>query len=72
MADWGRPTNLLMGILFYAIRILDGFANTGENVKGRLTRIFEEYGFAKVTLRDNLSTIYGTMVLYSAVKPDES
>lgn len=69
VADWGKPTNRLMRLLFYTIQILDGFANTTDNVKGLLPQIFQECGFGGARLNENFSTIYGTMALYSAIKP---
>jgi hypothetical protein len=64
----GKPTNAFMRLLFYSIQMLDGFANTKDNVRGLLPRFFEECGFRNVETKKNLSTIYGTMSLYSARK----
>jgi ubiquinone/menaquinone biosynthesis C-methylase UbiE len=69
VADWGKPTNDFMRLLFFSIQILDGFANTKDNVRGLLPRYFGECGFKYVENKKNLSTIYGTMSLYSARKP---
>lgn len=69
IADWGRPTNALMRGLFLSIQLLDGFRNTQDNVAGKLTTLFEQAGFIQVAQRRTFSTVYGTMVLYSAVKP---
>lgn len=70
VADWGRASNPLMRCLFLSIQLLDGFKNTQDNVSGKLMAIFEEAGFGQVTTRQNFSTVYGTMSLYSAVKPN--
>lgn len=69
VADWGRPTNALMRGLFIFIQLLDGFKNTQDNVSGKLIALFEQAGFIEVAQRQTFSTVYGTMVLYSAVKP---
>lgn len=69
VADWGKPTNVFMRLLFFSIQILDGFANTKDNVRGLLPRYFEKCAFRNVENKTNLSTIYGTMSLYSAQKP---
>lgn len=69
IADWGRATNALMRGLFLFVQLLDGFNNTQDNVSGKLTTLFEQGGFVEVTQRQTFSTIYGTMALYSAVKP---
>lgn len=69
VADWGRATNALMRGLFIFIQLLDGFKNTQDNVSGKLIILFDQAGFVEVTQRRTFSTVYGTMALYSAVKP---
>jgi len=69
VADWGRPTNIVMRGLFLMIQCLDGFETTRDNVAGKLVTLFEQTGFIDVSERQTLSTIYGTMALYRAVKP---
>ena len=69
VADWGRATNALMRGLFLFVQLLDGFKNTQDNVSGKLITLFEQAGFVEVTQRQTFSTVYGTMALYSAVKP---
>jgi hypothetical protein len=54
--------------LFYFIQILDGFESTKDNVKGLLPNIFKDCGFERQSLRNTISTIFGTMALYSAIK----
>lgn len=69
VADWGRAANALMRGLFMLIQLLDGFRNTQDNVSGKLIALFEQAGFVEVAQRRTFSTIFGTMALYSAVKP---
>lgn len=69
VADWGAPGNFLMRGLFVFIQLLDGFGNTQDNVSGKLVELFEQAGFSEVAERRSFSTVFGTMVLYSAVKP---
>jgi len=69
VADWGQAGNLLMRGLFLIVQIVDGFENTRDNVSGKLITLFESAGFIEVTQRKTFSTIYGTLSLYSAVKP---
>ena len=69
IADWGRATNLGMRALFVSIQLFDGFRNTQDNASGRLVELFEHAGFSYVVKRQTFSTMYGTMALYSAVKP---
>ena len=69
VADWGRAGNPLMRGLFLFVQLLDGFANTQDNVSGKLITLFEQAGFVDVTEQQTFCTVYGTMALYSAVKP---
>ena len=69
IADWGRPTNVLMRGLFLFIQLLDGFRNTQDNVLGKLVAVFERAGFVAVSQQQTFGTLFGTMALYSAVKP---
>lgn len=69
VADWGRAANVLMRSLFLSIQLLDGFANTQDNVSGKLVPLFEQAGFTHVSQQQTFSTIFGTMALYRAVKP---
>ena len=69
IADWGRASNPAMRALFVSIQLLDGFRNTQDNASGRLVELFEQAGFAQVAQRQTFATMYGTMALYSAVKP---
>lgn len=68
VADWGHPANALMRGLFLSVQLLDGFANTQDNVSGKLIELFEQAGFAEVAQRQTFSTIYGTLVLYGATR----
>lgn len=69
VADWGKPSNPLMRVLFYQVQLLDGFDNTKDNVEGLLPRLFEEGGLEEVSLRTKVATVYGTIQLYSGNKP---
>jgi hypothetical protein len=70
VADWGRAANLCMRGLFLTVQLLDGFKNTQDHVQGKLITLFEQSGFINVSQRKTFSTIYGTIALYSAVKPE--
>ncbi len=70
VADWGRPRNFVMRGLFLMIQCLDGFETTRDNAAGRLVELFEQAGFADVAEHRTFSTIFGTMALYRAFKPD--
>ena len=68
VADWGKPTGLLMRLLFYPIRWLDGFETTQDNVEGRLPAMIGEAGFDNVQTLRSINTVFGTLALYCAEK----
>ncbi|MCP5090216.1 MAG: class I SAM-dependent methyltransferase [Gammaproteobacteria bacterium] len=70
VADWGRAENLAMRGLFVFVQILDGFANTQDNVKGKLAGVFDEAGLSSVTEHQTFRTMFGILALYSADKPE--
>ncbi|TDI50520.1 MAG: class I SAM-dependent methyltransferase [Acidobacteria bacterium] len=70
VADWGRPNGPLMRMLFYPVRLLDGFETTRDNVRGRLPELFAAGGFEDARLRGELNTMMGTLAFYSATRPD--
>jgi ubiquinone/menaquinone biosynthesis C-methylase UbiE len=69
IADWGKAANVAMRTLFWTVQLLDGYKNTQDNVSGKLVEVFESAGYAEVEQRQTFSTMFGTMALYSAVKP---
>lgn len=69
VADWGKPPNPVLRAMFYAVQLLDGFANTRDNVQGRLGQFFEEAGFKEVSMPARLNSPLGTIALYRAKKP---
>lgn len=70
MADWGRPQDPLMAVAILAVRLLDGFAPTRENVAGALPSIFSDAGLRGAEETDRLRTPLGTVSLYRAEGPD--
>jgi SAM-dependent methyltransferase len=72
VADWGRPSSRLMRALFFGVQLLDGFENTRDNVQGRLPSLFTQAGFREVDVLREYATIYGTLTLYRARKPEET
>jgi ubiquinone/menaquinone biosynthesis C-methylase UbiE len=69
VADWGKPSGPLMAALSLSIRTLDGFEPTRANLEGRLPDLFATAGLEQIEIGESLRTIYGTLTLYSAVKP---
>lgn len=68
VADWGKPTNPFMRLLFYQIQILDGFETTQDNVEGQLPALMRSAGFSNILIIEEFATMFGTMTLYSANK----
>lgn len=69
VADWGRAANPFLRAAFLAVQLLDGFANTHDNVAGRLPAFFTEAGFEGVAETRTFATAFGTLALYRALKP---
>jgi ubiquinone/menaquinone biosynthesis C-methylase UbiE len=72
VADWGLPSSLAMRGLFLAVQLLDGFANTRDNVTGQLVPLFQRAGFVDVDATASFDSMFGTLVLYRATKPPKS
>ena len=72
ISDWGKPANVLMRILFYPVRLLDGFSNTRENVQGLLPGLIQEAGAGEVVEQARYNTMFGTLRLLRAVKQHRS
>ncbi len=68
VADWGKPANRLMRMLFFLVQLLDGFTTTTDNVKGVLPELMRDAGFAEVREVDHFNTLFGTLRLTIAVK----
>lgn len=68
IADWGKPSNILMRALMYPEQWLDGYENTIDNIKGHFPELIKEVGFSEVTETKRFSTIFGTLSLYKAKK----
>jgi len=69
VADWGAPDSRLMRLLFLTVQVLDSFATTRDHIAGRMPELFSGQGFIDVQQLQSVNTIYGTIALYSAVKP---
>ena len=69
VADWGAAANPLMRAAFYGIQLLDGFANTADNVQGRLPEYMRAAGLIEVRETRRFATVWGTLSLYRAGRP---
>jgi len=69
VADWGKPANRLMRVLFFLVQWFDGFTTTTDNVRGILPELMRDAGFAEIHQVDHFNTVFGTLRLTIAVKP---
>lgn len=67
--DWGRAQDPLMRFLFVPVQLLDGFATTQDNVRGRLVSYMTEAGLAGAAETARRRTAFGTLSLYRATRP---
>ncbi len=68
IADWGKPSNFLMRVVFYLVQFLDGFETTTDNVKGKIIEYLSSAGFSDVKEVDKIDTILGTISIYQGKK----
>ncbi|MFQ5641366.1 MAG: class I SAM-dependent methyltransferase [bacterium] len=68
VADWGKAQNALMRCAFFMVQLLDGFATTTENVRGKLPQIFRDARFEFVRETRRFTTPFGTLSLYAGIK----
>lgn len=69
IADWGKASGCCSRCLFGFIQLLDGFANTNDNVQGLLPSLMEAAGFSDVEETDRFLTMWGYLSIYVGVKP---
>ena len=66
VADWGRPVNIGMRMLFLLVQLLDGFETTRDSVRGALPELIRGAGFKNIVELDNLATPLGTITIHAA------
>lgn len=69
IADWGEAHDMVMRGAFFLIQLLDGFATTTDNVKGKIPQFLRDAGLAEVRETSRLRTVFGTLSLYSGERP---
>lgn len=67
VADWGKPSNIIMRLAFYSVQLLDGFKTTRDHVNGKFPDYMRESGFVKVLITKKYNTIFGTLQLFKTV-----
>lgn len=68
-ADWGKPTNDAMRLLFYGLQLFDGFDTTRANVQGLIPNMLYDNGFHQLDETGRVDTLFGTLRLYHAIRP---
>jgi ubiquinone/menaquinone biosynthesis C-methylase UbiE len=68
IADWGKPSNLLMRLVFYIVQCFDGFETTTDNVRGKIPDYLINAGFRNVKEIEKVDTILGTISIYQGKK----
>lgn len=66
ICDVGRASDPVMRAAFFAVQILDGFANTRAHARGELPEIVSQAGFSDVIVFDRYRTGGGTLELIEA------
>jgi ubiquinone/menaquinone biosynthesis C-methylase UbiE len=69
IADWGKAQDAVMRGAFFLIQLLDGFATTADNVKGKIPEFLREAGLVDVRETGRLRTVFGTLSLYRGERP---
>lgn len=69
LADWGKPANEFMRLLFYGLQLFDGFDTTATNVQGLIPNMLYNGGFRQIIQTSQVNTLFGTLALNYAVKP---
>ncbi len=64
IADWSKPTNVLMRLCFHLVQLLDGYKTTTANVKGRLPELLKSAGFGQVEITHNFNSVLGTVGVF--------
>ena len=67
LADFGKPGNLPMYLISLIMRRLE---ETSDNIRGLLPEMCREAGFEQVKELYRFSTVFGSLSLYQARKPD--
>jgi ubiquinone/menaquinone biosynthesis C-methylase UbiE len=67
VADWAKPSNGLMRLLFYPVQWADGFTSTRDHVAGAFPAYFREAGFESLRETAKFDTPLGTVRIYRAM-----
>ncbi len=68
LMDWGKATGPIMRLAFIPVQMLDGFANTAENVRGAVRQIISESGLTLSGPVERTRTALGVIEFHRAFK----
>jgi ubiquinone/menaquinone biosynthesis C-methylase UbiE len=60
LADWGKPSNVMMRAGYVGVQLVDGFETTQDNCRGLLPEFISGAGFSDVMEVKRLNTLLGT------------
>lgn len=66
--DWGKATGPFTRLAFLPVQMLDGFANTAENVRGLVSEIIKESGLRIAAPAERSRTALGVIEFHRADK----
>ncbi|MGH9437681.1 MAG: class I SAM-dependent methyltransferase [Terriglobia bacterium] len=69
-ADFGKPRNWLMRVMGKLVQMEDGEERTRECFTGLVPALLRRSGFRPVQEWEHRTTLFGTLVLFSAQKPE--
>lgn len=72
MADFGPPRGMLMQAAAVPWRLFDGWANTADNVAGRLPVMIRDAGLGEARESARFTTLFGTLSLLTSVRSSPS
>lgn len=68
LADWGKPSNWLMEVLFFILQCVDNFETTSANKRGEIPNYLKNSGFSDIQLVKRQNTIMGTLYFWKVTK----
>lgn len=69
IADWGKPDNWLMQIGSFLVQKFDGVETTADSFNGLLPQFIAQMGFVAVEETLHFNSLFGTIRLLKALKP---
>lgn len=68
LSDFGKQPNIFQEILFFNLRLFDGFEITSGNRKGLLPQFITESGFHEVKILKSYNSAFGIIETVAAIK----